>query len=70
MHRVLAAGALRCRVTVAYSWGRGLRPWVLAAVLAVIPVAYAIPLIGLGMENLNAVRHLDEGEFIPLQLGR
>lgn len=39
---------------------------VLLAVVMMIPLAYSAPLIGLGLEDINAVRHLDEGEYAIL----
>ena len=34
----------------------------LLAVLAAIPLAYSLPLVSGGLDNLNLVRHFDQGE--------
>lgn len=38
----------------------------LLVAVMMIPLAYSVPLIGLGLEDINAVRHLDEGEYAIL----
>ncbi|MFQ5801484.1 MAG: glycosyltransferase family 39 protein [Candidatus Methylomirabilales bacterium] len=55
------------QATFAHWWQHRLRSWVPFTLLAMIPLFYAMPLIGLGMEDLHAVRHLDEGEFTILR---
>ena len=40
-----------------------LKIWAPLAILAMILVLYAVPLIGLGLEDLNAVQHLNPDEY-------
>jgi len=45
----------------------GLRLWGLSALVAVIPFLFGGPLIVVGIDDLHAVRHLDDGEFVILR---
>jgi hypothetical protein len=57
MNRAVFSG-IWCRI----EWS-----WVALTVLVMIPVLYATPLVGVGMKDMHAVRHLDEGEFTILR---
>ena len=54
------------QVAFVHQWQHNFKSWVPLVLLAMIPLFYAMPLVGLGLEDLHVVRHLDQGEFTVL----
>jgi len=55
------------RATSTGGWAHIVTRWLPLAVLAMILLMHALPLVGVGLGDLHAVRHLDEGEFTILR---
>ena len=48
-------------------WWQNIKAWLPLALVAMVPLFYAMPLVASGMKDLHAVRHIDEGEFTILR---